>query len=552
MRKYIKQGDFSVRAISGTYVVMLGFNAKKEAITGLLGFAIHRKDHTEDEQYWLKGFKTFKETEPDPTPGALYSTLEHPIQSFRWADYTAKADHEYTYKVVPLTGRPKNLQQGTPIEVTIETESEDDGSNAVFFNRGVAASQAYARRFKNKNPDEVGDRKAYKWLSRGLEEAMLKFIGQATGPEYSLCASVYEFNYLPVLEAFKAAKDNGAAVSIIYDAKDNAKASPKTANEAAIAQVGIENLTTPRKSCKSYISHNKFIVLLKNQAPIEVWTGSTNITKGGIFGQSNVGHIVRDATVATKYHEYWKQLKNDPTGKELRPWVMNETPDPTGPIQENRTITFFSPRKTLGALEWYSERMDDSQEAVCLTAAFGVNPLLAEVIEKDKDYLRYLLLEKRGRNYGVYSKDNETQIAVGSKFSEDFLYRWTKEKLTSFNFHVRYIHTKYMLIDPLSDKPTVITGSANFSDASTRNNDENMLVIHGNTRVADIYLGEFFRLFHHFYFRYIASLLELEEDTEERTHAYLKPDDSWTNKYYEDGSIKEKQRIFFSRDINQT
>ena len=503
MRKYIKQGDFSVHAISGTYVVMLGFNAKKEAIDGLLGFAVHRTDHTEDEQYWLKGFKTFKETEPDPTPRALYSTLEHPVQSFRWADYAAKADHEYTYKVLPLTGRPKNLQQGTPIEVAIETESEDRGTDAVFFNRGVAASQAYARRFGNKDPDEVGDRKAYEWLSRGFEEALHKFIDQANGPEYSLRASVYEFNYLPVLESFKAAADRGADVSIIYDArKDN----PKTANEAAIAQAGIECLTTPRESCKSYISHNKFIVLLKNGIPIEVWTGSTNITKGGIFGQSNVGHIVRDTAVATKYYEYWKQLKDDPTGRELRPWVMNETSDPCGPIQEDCIIPLFSPRKTLGALKWYSERMDNSQEAVCLTAAFGVNPVLAEVLEKDKDYLRYLLLEKRGRNYDVYSKDRETQIAVGSKLSDDFPHRWTKEKLTCFNFHVRYIHTKYMLIDPLSDKPTVITGSANFSNASTRNNDENMLVIHGNTRVVDIYLGEFFRLFHHFYFRYIASL----------------------------------------------
>jgi len=548
MRKYVKQGSFSVHAISGTYVVMLGFNAKKDAIDGLLGFAIHRKDHTEDEQYWLKGFKTFEETEPNPTPGALFSTLEHPIQSFRWADYTAKTDHKYTYKVVPLTGRPKNLVQGTPIEVEIETESEDDRTHAVFFNRGVAASQAYARKFRNKDPDEVEGGKAHKWLSRGLEEALIEFISQANGPEYGLRASVYEFNYLPVLEAFKTAADSGADVSIVYDArKDN----PKTANEEAIAQAGIGHLTIPRKSCKSYISHNKFIVLLKNGTPLEVWTGSTNITKGGIFGQSNVGHIVRDTVVAAKYHEYWFKLKDDPTGMELRTWVMSETPDPCGPIQADAIMPLFSPRKTLGALEWYCERMDDSKEAVSLTAAFGVNPLLAEVLAKDKDYLRYLLLEKKGSNYDVYSQDRDTQIAVGSKFSEDFLYRWTKEKLTCYNFHVRYVHTKYMLIDPLSDKPTVITGSANFSNASTRNNDENMLVIHGDKRVADIYLGEFFRLFHHFYFRYIATLLESEEGSPERKHAYLKPDDSWTEKYYEEGSIKHKQRIFFGLDINQ-
>ena len=106
MRKYIKQGGFSASALSGTYVVMLGLNAKKVAIDGLLGFAIHRTDHTEDERYWLKGFKTFKETEPNPTPGALYSTLEHPVQSFRWADYTSI---DRIYADVPFTSVQKTI-----------------------------------------------------------------------------------------------------------------------------------------------------------------------------------------------------------------------------------------------------------------------------------------------------------------------------------------------------------------------------------------------------------------------------------------------------------
>src|SRR4030042_1930897 len=94
MRKFARKGDFSVTAISGTYVVILAFNAEKSAANGLLGFAINRVDHTEDEQYWLRGFKTFEETEPDPIPGAQDSTLDHPIQSFLWGDYTAKTDHK--------------------------------------------------------------------------------------------------------------------------------------------------------------------------------------------------------------------------------------------------------------------------------------------------------------------------------------------------------------------------------------------------------------------------------------------------------------------------
>jgi phosphatidylserine/phosphatidylglycerophosphate/cardiolipin synthase-like enzyme len=58
-----------------------------------------------------------------------------------------------------------------------------------------------------------------------------------------------------------------------------------------------------------------------------------------------------------------------------------------------------------------------------------------------------------------------------------------------------------MRVDPLGANPLVVSGSANFSHASTMNNDENMLIIRGNSRVADIYLGEFMRLYRHFAFR---------------------------------------------------
>ena len=64
-----------------------------------------------------------------------------------------------------------------------------------------------------------------------------------------------------------------------------------------------------------------------------------------------------------------------------------------------------------------------------------------------------------------------------------------------------YIHSKFLLMDPLGDDPIVVTGSANFSDASTNDNDENMLIIRGDQRVADIYFTEFNRLFNHYYFR---------------------------------------------------
>ncbi|MBW4690783.1 MAG: hypothetical protein KME27_03350 [Lyngbya sp. HA4199-MV5] len=543
MRKKETNGAIAVQAIAGSYVVLLGIDLAEASSAGALGFAIERIDHTEDERYWLKGFRTFEETDPNLPPGSLVSTLEHPIQAFLWGDFTAKPNHDYTYRVVTLRGKPKKLEQGEAVAVRIATEDETVGVHTVYFNRGVAGSQAYARKFNNVPPDKVPRGRAWAWLSRGLVEALLAFIKQANGSQYELRGALYEFQYLPVLEAFGAAQRTGAAVKIIFDAKPNGQNYPNQANREAIAAANIESLTIPRETNPSYIAHNKFIVLLKDGKPIQVWTGSTNITDGGIFGHSNVGHIVRDSTVAASYLAYWEQLSHDPTAAKLRPWNEQHTPVPVN-LPPTETTTLFSPRPSLKALEWYADRMEATHTAVFLTAAFGVNDLLADVLAKDNDYLRYVLLEKEGGNIEALRRDPDTRIAVGAVKKGGTFDRFLTEKTTNLNTHVRYIHTKYMLIDPLSDDPIVITGSANFSDASTQKNDENMLVIRGDRRVADIYLGEFIRLFNHYYARYVTTL-QSAAPAEARS-VYLEPDDSWLKGYYEAGSPKQKERLYFA------
>jgi phosphatidylserine/phosphatidylglycerophosphate/cardiolipin synthase-like enzyme len=78
---------------------------------------------------------------------------------------------------------------------------------------------------------------------------------------------------------------------------------------------------------------------------------------------------------------------------------------------------------------------------------------------------------------------------------------------------VHWVHTKFMLVDPLGRDPIVISGSANFSDASTNTNEENMLVIRGDQRVADIYFGEFMRSFAHLPFARLCSFTCRKEET---------------------------------------
>ena len=116
--------------------------------------------------------------------------------------------------------------------------------------------------------------------------------------------------------------------------------------------------------------------------------------------------------------------------------------------------------------------------------------------------------------------------------------------MTHLNTHVRYTHTKFMLVDALTDDPLVVSGSANFSENSVKYNDENMLVVRGDTRLADMYLREFMRLFNHHYFRYLVRKHGWEL-AGGGSLAELRPDDSWTERYFDPGKPSYKQRHLF-------
>ena len=150
------------------------------------------------------------------------------------------------------------------------------------------------------------------------------------------------------------------------------------------------------------------------------------------------------------------------------------------------------------------------------------------------------------------TRDLDNRVAVGDVLGktafEDWLReRFQAERLSGLNKNVKFIHTKYALIDPLSDDPIVISGSANFSDASTRRNDENMLIIRGDKRVADIYLGEFMRLFNHFFFRFVAATAhDNGHGNGGRAVSELAPNDTWRKPYFQEGKVKQKERLYFA------
>jgi len=81
---------------------------------------------------------------------------------------------------------------------------------------------------------------------------------------------------------------------------------------------------------------------------------------------------------------YWMQLFTDPKASKLRPWNNANSPVPTGIPPANSVQVVFSPRINLEALQWYVSRMDATNTASFLTAAFGVHDFFENVFSTKK------------------------------------------------------------------------------------------------------------------------------------------------------------------------
>jgi phosphatidylserine/phosphatidylglycerophosphate/cardiolipin synthase-like enzyme len=587
MRVVTPAGDFRAKAIAGTHTVLIALDYPEARRSQLMGFAFKREiiGAANLGPKWLRSLKVFKSIVPDPknardphdsTKPARFSTWEHPIQSFLWSDYTAQPNTPYRFTVVPMHGQPGALQPQPGLTFEIRTEKELDQGHGVWFNRGAIASQAFAREFGNtgplppENPDP-NDRTT-KWLSRGLLEACLRFINDTPAGD-GLRVAAYEFTYKPVLDALKAALDRGVDLRIIYH-NTTSGGEEKGANEKAIEKSGLPKKVGTKQvlfaRTKTKIPHNKFIVRLEGGAePTSVWTGSTNFTPSGFLGQTNVGHLVADATTAKQYLAYWQLLKKDPDRDSARVGAMKLTKNPPALIPAKSIARVFSPRPKSDLLTWYGKRIQDAVGTVMFTAAFGVTKALVGPLAKDRDFLRFILMEKPPTEKVKLdlTKDRDLIIGFGAVLGEMYTFKngepIARKKIKEFQLdkwflkedHFRhegfvfFVHTKFLLIDPLSDDPLVCSGSANFSPDSLLQNDENMLLIRGDTRVADIYLTEFDRIFRHFYFRDVAN--EIEARGGEAKGAFLDETSKWTNSYFRPGAFKtRRQEMFFSDPTN--
>lgn len=88
------------------------------------------------------------------------------------------------------------------------------------------------------------------------------------------------------------------------------------------------------------------------------------------------------------------------------------------------------------------------------------------------------------------------------------------------------VHSKVLVIDPLSESPVVVTGSHNFSAPASEKNDENLIIIRGHKQLAKAHAVYVMAYQHYRYRSYIREMLAEGK----KPWSYLDDNDQWLKK----------------------
>jgi phosphatidylserine/phosphatidylglycerophosphate/cardiolipin synthase-like enzyme len=546
MRKLKKDLDdtFRVKAYAGTNGVLLAFDLDETRRAGLLGFAVEEKESNKPWR-WLLNSLTFPGVAHTlPKWNATPSNLA-PIQKFRWADYSIEPGTTCRYRVHLAYGSAQQPALGEALEIEVTTDDGKPQGHRVFFNRAVAASQSFGRKFPeldkllsaNKGmPIENWPAAPRNWLENGLLDSILRFIGRAKDKKWAVDVAIYEYELAAIVDAVNAAHKRGVKVRVLYHSKSGDEQTAE--NEASLKKIPA---VMKRARITSKIFHNKFIVLSKINAagehvPEAVLCGSTNFTENGAYRQANVVHVTDNKDIATIYSKLFEVIWTDPADvSSTRKWINQNNPMDPGA----KLFAGFSPRTGKTDLAEFINIIKNADKDLLFATAFKLPEDILDALlgSANDSVLRFGIQNTASRITGFHADRTAefTTPALLSKGREG----WVKEGLRGQRGNL-LVHTKAVVANFTTANPVIISGSHNLSAPASTGNDENYLILCGDTDLADRYGLEILRFYEHYRFRYYVKKLKLKEVRP------LTTDDTWADDYYTAGHLKESTRLRFA------
>ncbi len=293
-----------------------------------------------------------------------------------------------------------------------------------------------------------------------VEEILLNYISQA---RTSIDIAAFEFDLTPVAFALIEAHRDGVAVRWVTDDEHGIEADEEAdrGQFVLLEQAGIPIVDDGR----SALMHNKFIVIDGRT----VWTGSTNLTRNGIFRNNNNVIVIHDPRLAEIYTREFNEMWNGEFG-------------PTS------TSTIFLQQVGIA----------DTQIQVLFGAEDEVMDWVVPLVESARSSVRFLAFSFTYDDLGAAMFD---RAVAGVDVAGIFETRGSETEhseltpLFCSGIPVRQdgnpgtMHHKVIVIDA----EIVITGSLNFSENANDSNDENVLIL-SSPEIAARYLREFNQL----------------------------------------------------------
>jgi phosphatidylserine/phosphatidylglycerophosphate/cardiolipin synthase-like enzyme len=299
-------------------------------------------------------------------------------------------------------------------------------------------------------------------ISGSIEEKLIERINAA---QTSIHIASFEFDLVPVAEALIAAHNRGVDVRWVTDNEHGLEADtePGGGQFAMLQNAGIE----VRADTRSALMHNKFWIF---DGQI-LWTGSTNVTKNGIFVQDNNAIVFFSPELSAIYEREFQEM-----------WDGQFGPRSPSQLSEQSLVLNGTPIQVIFTSE------DQALEPTIVPLVNSANSSIRFLAFSFTDFpLADAMIQRAGQGVDVAGVMDKTQSGgTGSELATLYCAKIPVRQ----DGNKQFMHNKVIIVD----ERYVITGSLNFSTSAEEDNDENVIII-DNPEIAQLYLQDFDRVY---------------------------------------------------------
>jgi phosphatidylserine/phosphatidylglycerophosphate/cardiolipin synthase-like enzyme len=338
--------------------------------------------------------------------------------------------------------------------------------------------------------------------------------------------------------------------------------------------------------------HDKFLVRYEGETPSAVLMGSANFTPEGLTCQANVVHTFESPDLAALYAARQEYLANNPT----LPATREACTGWSRPVRVGGASirAFFPPETARQSIDEVVKAVKHARSSVifCLFSPTDKALLEALLAVGDDQKLMFGLLnsiqepgrKKKGKVTEAQQEDQAQHPSPAAQVQAEVFHRSREDKkVVSYDLFgaktaprgwlpefstidtssystlkkavqgagagtrqppAVHIHHKFIVVDAESSNPVIFTGSANMSNNSVANNDENLLEIRDAPALAQAYFAEFMRLYEHYRARALWDWTHTTSSSSRKAGAKAEADtfvlktsrDQWVKGAYREGT----------------